>query len=82
MTEVHRLEKLFEQDFARMNRSQLLCARGYEKHDPHGKNSGNSRNGKTPKTLKTDRGEIPIEVPRDRNGEFEPQIVKKRQRRF
>ena len=66
----------------RMLESEMSDHLGYEKHDPRGKNSGNSRNGKTPKTLKTDRGEIPIEVPRDRNGEFEPQIVKKRQRRF
>ena len=66
----------------RMLESEMSDHLGYEKHDPDGKNSGNSRNGKSPKTLKTDRGEIPIEVPRDRNGEFEPQIVKKRQRRF
>jgi putative transposase len=66
----------------RMLESEMSEHLGYEKHDPDGKRSGNSRNGKSPKTLKTDRGEIPIEVPRDRNGEFEPQIVKKRQRRF
>jgi putative transposase len=66
----------------RMLEGEMSDHLGYEKHDSDGKNSGNSRNGKTPKTLKTDRGEIPIEVPRDRNGEFEPQIVKKRQRRF
>jgi hypothetical protein len=45
---------------------------GYEKHDPAGYNSGNSRNGTTPKTLKGKRGQIEIDVPRDRNGEFEP----------
>lgn len=66
----------------RMLEGEMSDHLGYEKHDSDGKNSGNSRNGKTPKTLKTDRGEIPIEVPRDRNGAFEPQIVKKRQRRF
>ncbi|MBN2403918.1 MAG: IS256 family transposase [Spirochaetes bacterium] len=55
---------------------------GYPKHDPAGKNSGNSRNGKSKKSIITDHGSIPIEVPRDRNGDFEPQIVKKRQRRF
>jgi putative transposase len=42
---------------------------GYEKHDPAGNNSGNSRNGTSPKTLKGKRGQIEIEVPRDRNGE-------------
>ena len=40
---------------------------GYEKHSPSGKNTGNSRNGKSPKTIKSDSGEIPIVVPRDRN---------------
>ncbi len=55
---------------------------GYEKHDPKGNNSGNSRNGTTPKTLKGKRGQVNIEVPRDRNGEFEPKLVKKNQTRF
>lgn len=66
----------------RMLESEMTDHLGYEKHASDGKNSGNSRNGRTPKTLKTDRGEIPIEVPRDRNGDFEPQIVRKHQRRF
>lgn len=43
--------------------------------------TGNSRNGYTPKTLKTDTAEIPLEIPRDRNADFEPQLVKKNQRR-
>jgi transposase-like protein len=43
--------------------------------------NGNSRNGYTPKTLKTDTAEIPLEIPRDRNADFEPQLVKKNQRR-
>jgi putative transposase len=55
---------------------------GYEKHSVAGNNSGNSRNGTTPKTLRGKRGQIEIEVPRDRNAEFEPQIVKKNQTRF
>jgi len=50
---------------------------GYEKHDAAGDNSGNSRNGSSGKTLKGDFGELPIEVPRDRNAEFEPKIVPK-----
>jgi putative transposase len=53
---------------------------GYAKHDPKGKNTGNSRNGKTGKTVKSETfGEIEIHSPRDRNGEFTPQILKKRQ---
>jgi putative transposase len=55
---------------------------GYGKHDPAGKDGGNSRNGKRPKTVLTDIGPVPIEVPRDRDGSFEPRIVRKRQRRL
>jgi len=55
---------------------------GYDKHDPEGNNSGNSRNGVTLKTLKGDFGEVEIETPRDRNGEFEPRMVKKNQTRW
>jgi putative transposase len=55
---------------------------GYEAHAVEGRKSGNSRNGVGQKTLVTDQGEVTIEVPRDRNGTFEPQLVKKHQRRF
>lgn len=55
---------------------------GYEKHDAAGQNSGNSRNGRSAKTLKGTFGTMPIEVPRDRNGTFEPQIIGKHQTRF
>jgi putative transposase len=55
---------------------------GYGKHDPEGNNSGNSRNGVSLKTLKGDFGEVEIETPRDRNGEFEPRMVKKNQTRW
>jgi putative transposase len=55
---------------------------GYEKHDPAGKDGGNSRNGSRAKTVLTDVGPVEIVVPRDRDGSFEPQIVKKRQRRL
>ena len=55
---------------------------GYDKHDPVGRNRGNSRNGKRAKTVLTDSGEVDIEVPRDRDGSFEPVIVAKRQRRL
>lgn len=55
---------------------------GYEKHSPAGHNSGNSRNGKSQKTIKGEFGEIPIEVPRDRRGDYNPQIIKKNQTRF
>lgn len=55
---------------------------GYKRGDPAGQGTGNSRNGRGSKTVKTDQGEISIEVPRDRNGSFEPQLVKKRQTRI
>jgi putative transposase len=55
---------------------------GYDKGDPAGKNGGNSRNGVRGKTVLTDVGPVELAVPRDREGSFEPQIVKKRQRRL
>lgn len=63
---------------------------GYEKHDPagagsgngNGNGNGNGRNGARSKTVLTDVGPVEITVPRDRDGSFEPQIVKKRQRRL
>jgi transposase-like protein len=55
---------------------------GYEKHDPAGRNSGNSRNGTRAKTVLTEIGPVEIEVPRDTEATFEPQIVRKRQRRL
>jgi putative transposase len=55
---------------------------GYGKHDPAGKGSGNSRNGTRAKTVLTDVGPVEVRVPRDVAGTFEPQIVRKRQRRL
>ncbi len=54
---------------------------GYDRHDPAGKNGGNSRNGTRSETALTDVGRVEITVPRDREGLFEPKIVRKRQRR-
>jgi putative transposase len=55
---------------------------GYEKHSPEGKNTGNSRNGKSSKKIRGKRGQIEIDVPRDRASSFEPQLIKKGQTRF
>jgi putative transposase len=55
---------------------------GYDKHDPAGRNGGDSRNGCREKTVLTEIGPVTIEVPRDRDGSFEPVIVGKRQRRL
>jgi putative transposase len=55
---------------------------GYEPHREPPGGTGNIRNGSTPKTLVTEHGPVGIRTPRDRDGSFEPQIVRKRQRRF
>jgi transposase-like protein len=55
---------------------------GYDKHDRAGRNGENSRNGTRAKTVLTEVGPVEIEVPRDRDGSFEPVIVRKRQRRL
>jgi putative transposase len=62
--------------------AELTVHLGYDKHEAAGKNSGNSRNGTSPKTIKGEFGNLPLAVPRDRNGTFEPQIIPKGQRRF
>lgn len=76
------LQQLTKALVERALNGELTHHLGYEKHDPAGNNSGNSRNGTTPKVIKGKRGQIEIEVPRDRNGEFEPQLIKKNQKRF
>jgi transposase-like protein len=55
---------------------------GYDKHDSAGRDGGNSRNGTRTKTVLTEIGPVEIDVPRDRDGTFDPVIVKKRQRRL
>ena len=55
---------------------------GYERHQEPPGGAGNQRNGSTPKTLQTDHGPVQVRTPRDREGSFEPRLVRKRQRRF
>jgi len=62
--------------------SELSEHLGYDKYDPMGRNNGNSRNGTRSKTVLTEIGPVEIDVPRDREGTFEPAIVRKRQRRL
>ncbi len=76
------LRKLTKALIERAMNAELTHQLGYEKHDPKGYGSGNSRNGTSSKTVKGDFGKIEIEVPRDRNASFEPQIVPKHQTRF
>lgn len=76
------LKELQKRFIERALEAELTDHLGYEKNAPDGRNSGNSRNGKTRKTLLTGGGELEIETPRDRNGSFDPQIVRKRQVRL
>src|SRR2546426_8189634 len=76
------LKQLTKQLLERAMAAELTEHVGYEKHDGAGHHSGNSQNGKSAKTLKGTFGTMPIEVPRDRNGTFEPQIIEKHQTRF
>ena len=55
---------------------------GYEKHSAGGRGSGNNRNGKSRKKIQGDFGSVEIEVPRDRNGTYDPKIIPKHERRF
>ena len=73
-------KKLIAKSIEQMLESEITEHLGYEKHSPEGRNSDNSRNGKTHKTLKNDNGEIEITVPRNRNGQFDPIILKKYER--
>lgn len=74
-----KLKSIFKDTIEVALEAELDESLGYGKHDPRGNNSGNSRNGSSPKTLKTRMGKTEISVPRDRKGEFEPQIIKKYQ---
>jgi putative transposase len=76
------LKQLTARLVERALQSEMTDHLGYEKHDVAGHGTGNSRNGSRTKTLKTEQGPVEIEVPRDRDGSFEPKLVKKRQTRF
>ena len=76
------LTRLTKQVFETALEEEMAEHLGYDKHDPVGRNHGNSRNGVRSKTVLTEIGPVEIEVPRDTDASFEPQIVKKRQRRL
>lgn len=73
-------QQLYKQGVEALLNAEINEHLGYPKHDPAGKNSGNSRNGFSRKTLKTNLGEVPLEVPRDRNATFDPVVVPKHER--
>ena len=76
------LKQLTKRLVERALEGEMTTHLGYEKNASEGNNTGNSRNGKTSKQVKAEFGEVELEVPRDRSGEFEPQLVKKGQRRL
>jgi transposase-like protein len=69
--------RLFAHTIEEMLETELSEHLGYEAYEVKGRNSGNSRNGRYGKKLRTSGGDTTIQVPRDRNGAFEPQVVKK-----
>ena len=69
--------RLFASTLEQMLEAELSEHLGYEAYEAKGRNSGNNRNGKYPKKVRSSEGETTIQVPRDRNGDFEPQLVKK-----
>ena len=76
------LSQLTKRMVERAMEVELTDHLGYESHTEPPGGAGNTRNGSTPKTLITEHGPVPVNTPRDREGSFEPRIVRKRQRRF
>jgi len=74
-----KLKRLFAGTIEQMLESEMDEHLGYEKHAVEGNNSGNSRNGYNTKSIISDYGTSEIVIPRDRNGEFEPKVLAKRQ---
>lgn len=74
------LKNLFAETLQGMLEGELDTQLGYTKHDDTNKATDNRRNGHSSKSVRSDYGEVELEVPRDRKGEFEPLIVKKNQR--
>src|ERR687887_2204752 len=76
------LAQLTKRLVERAMEAELTDHLGYEHGQAPPGGAGNTRNGTTPKTLATEHGKVGIDAPRDRQGTFEPKIVRKRQRRF
>lgn len=76
------LNKMTKAVIERAMAAEMTHELGYERGDPAGAGSGNSRNGTSQKTISTPNGPVTIDVPRDRNGSFEPKIVPKHARRL
>ena len=76
------LRQLTKRLVERALEAELTAPLGYAPHTRNGSGTGNCRNGKGKKTVQTETAQFDIDVPRDRDGSFEPQLVKKRQRRL
>jgi putative transposase len=76
------LKQLTKAVIERVLQSEMTAHLGHDKHAPVINGTRNARNGKSNKTLKGDFGELPIEIPRDRDGSFEPQLIPKHQTRW
>lgn len=74
------LKEMFKDVLQEALEAEMDEALGYCKYDTTSKNNDNSRNGYSKKTIKTELGPVELNIPRDRNGEFEPKIVPKHQR--
>ncbi|PWJ72687.1 transposase, partial [Murimonas intestini] len=74
------LKDSFKDILQELMEAELDAALGYEKNKKGDLNTDNKRNGHSPKTLKSQFGELQIDIPRDRNGEFEPKLIPKYQR--
>jgi putative transposase len=74
------LQEVFREAVQEMLKAEMDNHLGYEKHAPEASEFSNNRNGKTNKRVRSKLGELSIEVPRDREGSFEPQVVPKRKR--
>jgi transposase-like protein len=69
--------RLFASTIEQMLEAELSEELGYEPYEAKGRNSGNNRNGHYGKKVRTSGGDVTVQVPRDRNGEYEPKIIKK-----
>ena len=76
------LKQLTKALIERALQAEMTERLGYDKHATVSNLTGNARNGKSNKTLKGEFGELPIEIPRDREGSFEPQLISKHQTRW
>lgn len=74
------MKEMFKEVLQEALEAEMDTQLGYDKYDVNEKQTSNSRNGYSKKTIKTELGAVELNIPRDRNGEFEPKIIPKYQR--